>query len=116
VRTREAIAVMKIIIKRSIDYVNEIYVCFVDFEKAFDRVDWTQIMTILRSIRVDRRDRRLVAELYMTQDSVITIAVECSEPGIIGRGVRQGCFTISIAFHDVYRINNNNSVNLLNVT
>jgi len=28
-------------------------VCFVDYEKAFDRVDWSKLMQILESIGVD---------------------------------------------------------------
>jgi len=32
-------------------------VCYVDYEKAFDRVDWPKLMTILQNIGVDWRDR-----------------------------------------------------------
>ena len=65
--------------------------CFVDFEKAFDRVNWVKMMKVLKSLQVDWRDRRMIYQLYMKQEAVIRIADGDSEPGIIGRGVRQGC-------------------------
>jgi len=34
--------------------------CYVDYEKAFDRVDWTKLMTIQQSIGVDWRDRKFI--------------------------------------------------------
>ena len=49
------------------------------------------MMMVLLSIGVDWRDRRLISELYMNQESVVRIAGGESDSGIIGRGVRQGC-------------------------
>ena len=37
--TREAIAVMRALCECSLEHDNDVYICFVDFEKAFDRVD-----------------------------------------------------------------------------
>ena len=39
--TREAIGVMRMLHERSLEHDNELFICFVDFEKAFDRVQWT---------------------------------------------------------------------------
>ena len=62
-----------------------------DYEKAFDRIDWIKLMRILRRIGVDWSDRRLIGNLYMGQSFRIRIEGELSEPGEIGRGTRQGC-------------------------
>src|SRR6476469_9269685 len=35
--TRDAIGVMRMICERSLEFGNNVYICFVDFEKAFDR-------------------------------------------------------------------------------
>ena len=64
------------------------YLCFVDFEKAFDRVNWIKMMEILKMIGVDWRDKRLIANLYMEQTAVVKVQDEYSEQSIIGRGVR----------------------------
>ena len=71
--------------------LNNIYICFVDFEKAFDTVSWEKMMKVLQSIRVDWRDQRMISELYMNHEAVVRIAGGESDLGIIGREVRQGC-------------------------
>jgi Reverse transcriptase (RNA-dependent DNA polymerase) len=80
-----------VLCERSLEHGNDVYICFVDFEKAFDRVNWVKMMEVLKQIQVDWKDRRLISELYMRQQAVIRVADGESEPGVIGRGVRQGC-------------------------
>src|SRR6267154_213167 len=46
---------------------------------------------IMKSLHIDWRDRRLLQDLYMRLEAVIRIRGEDSDPGVIGRGVRQGC-------------------------
>src|SRR5580698_431469 len=72
--TREAIGVMRLLCERSIEHNNDVYICFVDFEKAFDRVNWVKMMDALKSIGVDWRDRKLIRELHMGQEAVIRVA------------------------------------------
>ena len=42
-------------------------VCFIDWQKAFDRVNWTKLMQILKRTGIDWRERRLISKLYMDQ-------------------------------------------------
>ena len=70
--TRDAIGVMRMICERSLEFGSNVYleipyICFVDFEKASDRVNWEKMMKVLQSIGVDWRDRRMISELYMNQ-------------------------------------------------
>jgi len=37
--TREAIGVMRMLCERSMEHGNDVHICFIDFEKAFDRVN-----------------------------------------------------------------------------
>ena len=96
--TREAIGVMRMLCERSLELDNEVYICFVDFEKAFDRVNWVKMMEVLRKIGVDWRDRRLISNLYMEQTATVRIANDFSEPSAVGRGVRQGCCISPLLF------------------
>src|SRR6476619_2996187 len=89
--TRDVSGVMRMICERSLEFGNNVYICFVDFEKAFDRVNWEKMMKVLQSIGVDWRDRRMISELYMNQEAVVRTAGGQSDSGIIGREVRQGC-------------------------
>src|SRR6218665_661862 len=72
-----------------------------DYEKAFDRVDWKKLINILRRMGVDCRDRRLIGNLYMGQKIRVKIHVEgeFSEPRSIGRRVRLGCSLSPILFN-----------------
>ena len=97
--TREAIGVMRTICERSLEHGNEVFICFVDFEKAFDRINWVKMLEILKKIGVDWRDRRLIMNLYMNQKTVVKIQQEFSEEGEIGRGVRQGCCMSPLLFN-----------------
>ena len=57
--TRDVIGVMRLICARSLEFGNNLYICLVDFEKAFDRVNWEKMIKVLQSIGVDWRDQRM---------------------------------------------------------
>src|SRR2546425_7480042 len=82
---------MRTLCERNLECGNEVYICFVDFEKAFDRMNWVKMFEILKSLHIDWRDRRLLQDLYMRQEAVVRTVGGDSDPGVIGRGVRQGC-------------------------
>ena len=42
--TRDAIAAMRVLCDRSLENNNKVFVCYVDYEKAFDRVNWEKLM------------------------------------------------------------------------
>jgi len=89
--TRDAIATLRVLGERSLQRGKDLCICFVDYEKAFDRVDWRKMMWMLKDIGVDWRDRNLIAKLYLGQRAVVRIDGELSGCCIIGQGVRQGC-------------------------
>src|SRR3989442_6384974 len=82
---------MRTLCERSLEYGNEVFICFVVFEKAFDRVNWVKMFEILKSLHIDWRDRRLLQDLYMRQEAVVRTEGGDSDPGVIGHGVRQEC-------------------------
>ena len=70
--------------ERSLELDSDVFICFVDFEKAFDRVDWVKMMDILKKIGVDWRDRRMISDLYMGQTAAVRIADAYAEPSVVG--------------------------------
>ena len=87
--TRDVIAALCLLYERKLEYNNKVYVCYIDYEKAFDRIDWTKLMTILQNV-VDSRDRKLIWNLYSKQVAYVRIEDGLSAACAIGRGVRQG--------------------------
>ena len=51
--TRDAIGTMRIISERTLEIDEGLCVSFVDWQKALDRVNWTQLMQILKRTDMD---------------------------------------------------------------
>ena len=89
--TRDAIATLRSLYERSLEHNNKVFVCFVDYEKAFDRVNWMKMMEILSDIGVDWRDRKLIMNLYNKQSAFVRIGENLSK-------TRLHTFTLVIQF------------------
>ena len=63
--TRDAIGMMRIIAERTVEIDEELCICFIDWQKAFYRVNCTKLMQILKRTGIDWRERRLIGKLYM---------------------------------------------------
>ena len=61
-------------------------VVFFDLEEAFDRVDWKNLVGILKKIGLDWKEWRLSSNHYMKQRIKVRIGEEMSE----GREIRRG--------------------------
>ena len=89
--TRNAIFVLRTVIERSIEKQKDLYMCFVDFEKAFDTVKHDCLIETLKRYGVDGRDLRVLSQLYWEQKAAVRVGEEASEWFRVERGVRQGC-------------------------
>jgi len=69
--TREAILCLQNIIQKSFTVNKKVYVAFVDLLKASDNINWNTMMKILKMIKIDYRDRRIIRELYKHQSTFI---------------------------------------------
>jgi hypothetical protein len=95
-RTRDAIGMLRIISERTLVIDEELCACLIDWQKAFDRV---KFMQILKGIGIDWRERRLISKLYMTQSVKIRLDQGETRSVKIRRGVRQGCCLSLIVFN-----------------
>jgi len=77
----------------------ELCICFVDWQKVFDRVNWTRLMRILKRTGIDSRERRLISKLYMDQRVKVRLDRRETRSVQIGRRVRQGCCLSPILFN-----------------
>ena len=89
--TRNAIFVLRTMMERLIEKQKDLFMCFVDFEKAFDTVKHDKLVETLEKYCIDGADLRVLKELYWEQRAVVGVGDERSESVTIERGVRQGC-------------------------
>ena len=89
--TRNAIFILRMLTESSIEMQKDVYMCFIDYEKAFDRVRHTDLIDILQRINLDGKDIRLITNLYWSQLAAVNIDNNLTSWIEIKRGVRQGC-------------------------
>ena len=71
--TRYAIFVLCMLCERSIEHEQDVSLCFIDYQKAFDKVRHSQLLTILKRIGVDEKDFRIIRNLYYEQKTAIKL-------------------------------------------
>ena len=68
-----------------------VYACFIDYEKAFNRVNHEQVIQGLRDIGINGTDVNLVVNPYWIQRAAVRLERGTSDNIDIKTGVRQGC-------------------------
>ena len=48
--TRDGIAGIRTLAERSLEHDKKLYICYVDYEKAFDRANWIKMMLLTEPI------------------------------------------------------------------
>lgn len=97
--TREQISNIRRIIEKAREINKPIYMCFVDYRKAFDSMKWEKLWTILREMGVPHHLRTLIQQLYKKSKARVRIDKHLSNPCNIKKGARQGCILSPILFN-----------------
>lgn len=77
--TREQILNARQLIEKAREYSVSIYLCFVDYEKAFDNVRWPKLWSTLEESRVTIHLITLVKNLYEASGAAVKIENTISE-------------------------------------
>jgi len=85
--------------ERTLEIDEELSVCFIYWQKTFDRVIWTKLMQILKETGIDGREIRLNSNSYMAQRVKVLLNRGETRSVKIGRGIRQGCCLSPILFN-----------------
>ena len=99
--TRNAIFTLRMLSERSIQHQQNIYICFIDYKKVFDRVRHNRLFKMLKDLGLDEKDQRIIYNLYHLQKGAIKLPNGLTEWTEINRGVRQGC-VMSPNFFNLY--------------
>ena len=76
-----------------------LYICFIDYTKAFDRVKHDMLFEILSKAGVPDKEINIIKSLYLQQKATVRYENETSEEITIKRGVRQGCILSTCLFN-----------------
>jgi len=86
--TRDALFSIQILVQRCRDINQKVYLGFIDFEKAVNKVRHERLFEILRKIDIDGKDLKFITNLYWHQQANIRINKTLSNDFKIRRGVR----------------------------
>ena len=91
----ETILNLRQLIEKAYEYYVLVYLCFVDYEKAFDSVQWPESWDILLEMGVPNHLVSLLKTLYSNSQAIIELENSLSEK----RPVRKGCVLLPLRFN-----------------
>ena len=91
VGTREGIFNLRTICERALEVRKDIYICFIDYAKAFDKVKHSVMMECLSEIGINDKDLQIITKLYWEQTATVRTEYGVTKEFQIKQGVRQGC-------------------------
>jgi len=91
------------IFEKSWEYAKNFYTCFVDLEKAYDRVPHEKLWGVLREYSAGNRLLLVVKSLYSCSEVCVRVREVNSQPFAVGVGLRQGC-VMSLLFSSIVYI------------
>ena len=97
--TRDQIATIRWNIKKARELQKNIYFCFIDYVKAFDRMDHHKLWKILKEIRILDHLTCLLRNLYAGQEATVRTRHGTTDWFPIWKGVHQGCILSPCLFN-----------------
>ena len=89
--TREGISYLRTICERATDVQKDVYICFIDYTKAFDQVKHFKMIGCLSEIGIDAKDLQIISKLYWEQSASVRTESGMISEFKIKKAVRQSC-------------------------
>ena len=99
--TRDQISNLRCIMEKTREYQKDVYVCFIDYSKAFDCIDHDKLWNCLKQMGIPEHLQELIRSLYENQDATVRTAFGNTNWFKISKGIRQGCI-LSPALFNLY--------------
>ena len=96
--TTDQIFTLKQIFEKSWEYGKDLFACFVDLEKAYDRVPRDKLWKVLQEYGVNGQLLRAIKSFYCRPEVCVRVNGKQSKPFHVGVGLRQGCILSPLLF------------------
>ena len=96
---RDLVANIHWIIEKTRKFQKNIYLCFIDYTKAFDCVDHNKLWKILQKMGIKDHLTSLLRNLYVGQETTVRTRQGRMDWFKIGKGVCQGCIMSPCLFN-----------------
>lgn len=104
--TADHLLTVRTLIEKANEYHLDLYIGFIDYEKAFDSIELWAIEKAMNNCRIDSRYRMLIHNIYKKATMTVQIGGN-TKPIPINRGVRQGDVIspklFTLALEDVFK-------------
>ena len=96
--TRDQIVYFCWIMEKAREFQKNIYICFIDYAKAFNCVDHNKLWKILQEMGIPDHLTCLLRNLDAGQEATVRIGHGITDWFQIGKGVRKGCTLLPCLF------------------
>ena len=99
--TRDQVMNLKMVLEKNRERGNDVFLCFIDYSKAFDRVAHDILWNDMHNMGFPTHLILLIKAMYDQQQAAVRTSYGLTEWFEIGQGVRQGCI-ISPHLFNIY--------------
>ena len=93
---------LRTLIERYSEVNKDMYLCFIDYEKAFDRVNRAKFIQCLQNIEISGKDIKLIVNLYGGQKAFLELILGYHMK-LIYLECQAGLCTVSYSVQSIYR-------------
>ena len=100
--TRDMLFILQLVIEKTLELEEkEVYLTFIDYNKAFDTVDHRMLFETMIEIGIPYHLVQLIEGLYINQEAAVRWNGQLTDLFQIGQGTRQRC-NVSPTEFDIY--------------
>ena len=96
--TTDQVFTLRQVFEKSWEYAKDVFTCFVDLEKAYDRVPRDKLWGVLQEYGIGGQLLQAIKSFYCQSEVCIRVNGKRSEPFHVGIGLRQGCALSPLLF------------------
>lgn len=82
---------LRALIERNVEVQKDLFMCFIDYTKAFDKVKHDGIDENVRGINIDGKEQMIIKRMFSNQETAVGVENVIDKYQPVKQGVRQSC-------------------------